>query len=133
LTEQARNRRRAEGVRMTEQFRDNEARNRFELDIEGTIAFITYRKSAGAITLVRTFHKTEDSYRKFCKVCGGHLMTDHPRMRLVDVYANLLQGFPHEPTLHANYGSRMFSVRDGLPKFRDLPAELGGSGETLPD
>jgi predicted GNAT family acetyltransferase len=39
---------------MTEQFRDNEARNRFELDIEGTIAFITYRKSAGAITLVHT-------------------------------------------------------------------------------
>jgi predicted GNAT family acetyltransferase len=39
---------------MTEQFRDNEARNRFELDIDGTIAFITYRKSAGAITLVHT-------------------------------------------------------------------------------
>lgn len=82
---------------------------------------------------IGTFHKTENSYRKFCKICGGHLMTDHPRMRLVDVYANLLQGFTHEPTLHANYGSKMVSVRDGLPKFRDLPAELGGSGETLAD
>jgi predicted GNAT family acetyltransferase len=39
---------------MTEQFRDNEARNRFELDIEGSIASITYQKSAGAITLVHT-------------------------------------------------------------------------------
>jgi predicted GNAT family acetyltransferase len=82
---------------------------------------------------IGTFHKTENSYRKFCKICGGHLMTDHPRMRLIDVYANLLQGYKHEPTLHANYGSKMVSVKDGLPKFRDLPAELGGSGETLPD
>ena len=82
---------------------------------------------------IGTFHKTENSYRKFCKVCGGHLMTEHPRMRLVDVYANLLEGFTHEPTLHANYGSKMISVKDGLPKFRDLPAELGGSGETLAD
>lgn len=240
---------------MTGNFRDNEERNRFELDVDGIIAFVTYRKSAGAITLVHTevppqlggqgvgsrlaratldavrtqgralsvecdfirsfmmkhpeyndllargeatkgdaatykascfcgavelevtgkpafagychcrdcqawsaapinafslwksdsvritrgeaeigtFHKTENSYRKFCKVCGGHLMTDHPRMRLVDVYANLLQGFTHEPALHANYASKTVSVRDGLPKFQDLPAELGGSGETLPD
>ncbi|WP_369810048.1 N-acetyltransferase [Bradyrhizobium sediminis] len=82
---------------------------------------------------IGTFHKTENSYRKYCKVCGGHVMTEHPRMRLIDVYANLLQGFTHQPTLHANYGSKMVSVKDGLPKFKDLPAELGGSGETLPD
>jgi predicted GNAT family acetyltransferase len=82
---------------------------------------------------IGTFHKTEHSYRKFCKVCGGHLMTEHPRMRLTDVYANLLRDFEHRPTLHANYGSKTVSVQDGLPKYRDLPAELGGSGETLPD
>jgi predicted GNAT family acetyltransferase len=39
---------------MTEQFRDNEDRQRFELDVEGTIAFVSYRKSPGAITLVHT-------------------------------------------------------------------------------
>lgn len=80
-----------------------------------------------------TFHKTENSYRKFCKRCGGHVMTEHPRMRLIDVYANLLKGYTHKPTLHANYASKMVSVRDGLPKYVDLPADLGGSGETLPD
>ena len=26
------------------------------------------------------YHKTERSYRKFCKACGGHLMTDHPML-----------------------------------------------------
>jgi len=243
------------GEAMTDNFRDREDRNRFELDVDGAVAFVTYRKSPDAITLVHTevppelggrgvgsrlgratldavraqgrelhvecdfirtfmgkhpdyndllaggeaakadaatykadcfcgavelevtgkpvfagychcrdcqawsaapinafslwksdsvritrgetdnatFHKTENSYRKFCKQCGGHLMTEHPRMRLIDVYANLLQGYTHEPTLHANYASKTLSVRDGLPKFADLPADLGGSGETLPD
>jgi hypothetical protein len=37
---------------MTDNFRDNEDRHRFELDVEGTIAFVTYRKSPRAITLV---------------------------------------------------------------------------------
>ena len=40
---------------------------------------------------------------------------------------------PDQPTLHANYASKMVSVKDGLPKYVDLPAELGGSGEMLPD
>ena len=39
---------------MTDNFRDHEDRNRFELDVGGTIAFVTYRKSADAITLVHT-------------------------------------------------------------------------------
>jgi predicted GNAT family acetyltransferase len=100
-------------------------------------AFTLWKSKSVRITKgeadIGTFHKTENSYRKFCKVCGGHLMTEHPRMRLIDVYANLIQGFTHQPTLHANYGSKMVSVRDGLPKYFDLPAELGGSGGTLPD
>lgn len=82
---------------------------------------------------IGTFNKTEHSYRKFCRRCGGHLMTEHPRMRLTDVYANLLQGFVHQPTLHVNYANKMVSVKDGLPKFADLPADLGGSGDMLPD
>jgi len=39
---------------MAENFRDNEASNRFELDVGGAIAFVAYRKSPGAITLVHT-------------------------------------------------------------------------------
>lgn len=82
---------------------------------------------------VGTYSKTESSYRKYCTVCGGHIMADHPGMGLVDVYANILQGFAHEPTVHVNYESKMVSVKDGLPKFKDFPAEFGGSGETLPE
>jgi hypothetical protein len=39
---------------MTDNFRDNEDRHRFELDVGGKIAFVEYRKSPGAITLVHT-------------------------------------------------------------------------------
>jgi len=27
----------------------------------------------------------------------------------------------------------VLSMRDGLPKFKDFPAEFGGSGETIPE
>ena len=39
---------------MADNFRDNESENRFELDVNGAIAFVVYRKSPGAITLVHT-------------------------------------------------------------------------------
>jgi len=39
---------------MPDSFRDNEDRSRFELDVGGTVAFVEYRKSSGAITLVHT-------------------------------------------------------------------------------
>lgn len=82
---------------------------------------------------VGVFNKTPHSFRKFCKVCGGSLMTEHPTMGLVDVYPAIMASFRHEPTMHVHYGSRMIAMKDGLPKFRDLPAEAGGSGETLPE
>ena len=48
-------------------------------------------------------------------------MTEHPRMRLTDVYANLLRGYTHQPTLHVNYASKTLSVQRRLPKYDDLP------------
>ena len=39
---------------MGEQFRDNEALSRFELDIDGDVAFVSYRKSPGILTLTHT-------------------------------------------------------------------------------
>ena len=39
---------------MAEHFRDNETGSRFELDVDGAIAFVTYRKSPGTITLEHT-------------------------------------------------------------------------------
>jgi hypothetical protein len=80
---------------------------------------------------IGVYHKTERSYRKFCKDCGGHLMTDHPAWKLVDVYAAAIPTYRHEPKVHVHYGETVLPMKDGLPKMKDLPAEMGGSGITL--
>src|SRR4051794_18597185 len=36
---------------------------------------------------LRSFKLTEQSRRQYCGVCGGHVMTEHPMLDLVDVYA----------------------------------------------
>ena len=82
---------------------------------------------------IGTFAKTENSHRKWCRKCGGHLMTDHPKMGLVDVYAALIPDFKYQPGLHVFYSESVLPIKDGLPKMNDLPAEMGGSGQTLPE
>lgn len=83
--------------------------------------------------LIQTYHKTENSYRKWCGKCGGHLMTEHPGFKLVDVYSAVLPTLDFQPQLHVFYAERVLSVKDGLPKMKDMPAEMGGSGEVVPE
>jgi hypothetical protein len=78
------------------------------------------------------FNANEQTYRQWCKACGGHLMALHPQWGLVDVYAATIPSFPFTPGVHVNYESTVLPMKDGLPKMKDFPAELGGSGETLP-
>lgn len=52
-------------------------------------------------------------------------------MKLVDVYAATLPGLTFKPALHVSYGEKGLSIKDGLPKMRDSPKEMGGSGITL--
>ena len=73
----------------------------------------------------------ERTYRQWCKVCGGHVMARHPTWGLIDVYAATIPTFPFEPQLHVNYESTVLPMKDGLPKLKDFPTELGGSGESV--
>jgi hypothetical protein len=82
---------------------------------------------------VASFKKTERSVRKWCKTCGGHLMTEHPHWGLVDVYAAVLPELSFKPGIHANYSETVLHMRDGLPKQKDFPKELGGSGVSVPE
>ena len=61
---------------------------------------------------------------------GGHIFTEHPE-GVTDVYAAVLPQLPFQPGVHVNYQETVLHVRDGLPKMKDLPAEMGGSGDTL--
>ena len=80
---------------------------------------------------IGTYNKTPQSSRKWCKTCGGHIFTEHPEMGLTDVYAAVLPQLPFQPGVHVNYQETVLHVRDGLPKMKDVPAEMGGSGDTL--
>lgn len=35
--------------------------------------------------------------------------------------------------MHVNYAETVLLMRDGLPKFKDFPAEIGESGEQVPE
>ena len=69
--------------------------------------------------------------RKFCKTCGGHVVSAIPSFDIVDVFAPMIPDFPFKPSLHVHYAETVLPMRDGLPKFRDFPAEFGGSGEMI--
>jgi hypothetical protein len=79
------------------------------------------------------FAKNPTSNRKWCTQCGGHLFTDHPHWKLVDIYVALLPQLKFEPGVHVHYQETVLPVRDGKPKFKDIPAEMGGSGTLLPE
>ena len=82
---------------------------------------------------IGTFKKTANSHRKWCIVCGGHVFTEHPGWGVTDVYAAAIPSYPFKPGLHVNYAETRLRIRDGLPKMKDLPAEMGGSGTVLPE
>ena len=100
-------------------------------------AFSLWKPESVKITkgaqLVGRVQQSENSVRQWCTKCGGHLLTHHPVWGLTDVYAATIPRLTFEPALHVNYAETVLPMRDGLPKLRDFPAELGGSGATLPE
>jgi hypothetical protein len=48
-----------------------------------------------------------------------------------EVYAATIPDFPFEPRIHVNYQETVLPMRDGLPKQKDVPTEMGGSGQLI--
>jgi len=100
-------------------------------------AFSLWQPEAVQITSgadhVASFQKTENSRRQYCTKCGGHLMTKHPRLGLVDVFVATIPTLKFIPGVHVNYAETVLPMKDGLPKLKDFPAELGGSGIAVPE
>jgi hypothetical protein len=98
-------------------------------------AFTLWPPAAVQITqgadLLGSFNKTPGSIRKWCTKCGGHVLTEHPGMGLTDVYAAVIPGLPFKPGVHVHYQETVLRIHDGVPKQKDVPKELGGSGVTL--
>ncbi|WP_395681406.1 GFA family protein [Dokdonella sp.] len=85
-------------------------------------------KVTGGSEFLGHFMKTPTSNRAFCTRCGGHVMTEHPTFGLTDVYAATIPDVPFSPGVHVHYAETVLPIKDGLPKLRDFPVELGGSG-----
>ena len=98
-------------------------------------AFSLWKPEAVRITKgeehVAIFAKTPFSERKYCRKCGGHLMANHPPAQLVDVFVATIPTLAFVPAVHLNYVETVLPMRDGLPKLKDFPAEIGGSGEMV--
>ncbi|WP_166041038.1 GFA family protein [Sphingosinicella sp. YJ22] len=78
-----------------------------------------------------TYNKTDFSGRRYCADCGGHVMVDHPSLGLIDVHAATIPDLDFQPAVHLHYQETVLPMKDGLPKYRDFPADVGGSGETM--
>lgn len=93
--------------------------------------------SPGAVKVAKgeeylaTFRKTDLSHRQFCRLCGGHIMTRHPPLGIIDVFAATIPELAFTPQVHVNYGETVLPIRDGLPKLKDFPKEFGGTGEVM--
>ncbi len=98
-------------------------------------AFSLWKPEAVRITAgaenVAMFQKSKFSQRQYCAKCGGHLMTNHPPLGLVDVFAATIPELAFQPGVHVNYAETVLPMRDGLPKLKDFPGEFGGSGEMV--
>ena len=90
-------------------------------------------KVTKGVDSIGAYHRTDRSLRKWCKNCGGHLFTDHPVWNLIDVYAAVIPSVKFNPAVHVHYQETVLPIKDGLPKQKDLPKEMGGSGALLPE
>jgi hypothetical protein len=98
-------------------------------------AFSLWKPDAVTVTegedSLATFQMGPISERQYCSKCGGHLMTNHPTLGLVDVFAATLPDLDFQPGVHVNYAETVLPMKDGLPKLKDFPTEFGGSGEMV--
>lgn len=82
---------------------------------------------------IGSYSKTPQSNRKWCKTCGGHILTEHPSMGLTDVYAAVIPDLAFKPGVHVHYQETVLHIKDGVPKMKDLPKQAGGSGMEVPE
>ncbi len=71
--------------------------------------------------------------RYSCSICNGPVGVYLFDAGLFDIFAGLVRDLEFRPTLHINYENAILPIRDGLPKFKDMPIEAGGSGDMVPE
>lgn len=67
-----------------------------------------------------TYQQSELSGWQFFGKCGGHLMTQHPTVGLVDVFAATIPARVFSPGVHINREETVLPIRDGLPMTKNF-------------
>ena len=100
-------------------------------------AFTLWKPEAVNVTQgadnIGAYNKTPQSYRKWCKTCGGHILIEHPLIGLIDIPAAVIPDFPFKAGVHVHYQEKVLQIRDGMLKLKDIPEEMGGSGDEMPE
>lgn len=78
-----------------------------------------------------SYNQSPKSTRKWCTRCGGHVLIEHPEIGLTDVFHAIIPELAFKPGVHVHYQETVLRIHDGVTKLKDLPGELGGSGEAL--
>ncbi len=77
-------------------------------------AFSLWKPEAVRVTSgashVATFQRKPLSQRKYCSKCGGHLMTNHPPLGLVDVFSATIPTLVFKPGVHVNYEQTVLPI-----------------------
>ena len=98
-------------------------------------AFTLWKEGAVKVTqgeeALGRFKSSEFSVRRYCTKCGGNVLVEHAGIGMVDLPASILPTLAFKPAVHLNYEETVLPMKDGLPKLRDFPAEVGGSGQTM--
>ena len=99
-------------------------------------AFTLWKKGNVVLTkgaeFLGRFKSSDISERGYCTKCGSHITVEHPTLGLMDVRIGALRNFPFKPNVHLNYAETILPIKDGLPKLKDFPAEIGGSDRRCP-
>jgi hypothetical protein len=79
------------------------------------------------------YARKPETPRGHCARCGGGIgafrKDAEPPHVGTGPYA--FGGFPFEPTMHVFCDEAVLTVPDDLPHYRNIPAELGGTGELI--
>ncbi len=100
-------------------------------------AFTLWKKEDVKVTSgtdsLHPYRASDFSERVTCEKCGGNVMVNHPSIGMVDIPAGILPALQFQPAVHLNYEDTVLPMKDGLPKQKDFPAAIGGSGELMPE
>ena len=95
------------------------------------------KTTAGADKL-KTYEITPKFHKQFCSECGTGVWQYPASKPFIAIFPSLLEtnsvkapklAAAMKPQMHVNCENSLVDIKDDLPRFKDFPKEIGGSGE----